>query len=77
MTTTSTVLNTAEKLVSSLSEYIYRCPSCKSDLTIESQVVRERGGNYIVERLLKCSKCGIRIRQNIYINKINLNSGKH
>jgi len=68
----STVLNMAKKTLALLGEQIYKCPSCGYGLTVESQVVRERGDYYVVERVLRCRKCGVRIRQLVYLNKINL-----
>jgi transposase-like protein len=72
MKLTSTALNKAEKLTAALGGQVYQCPSCRSNLTVESQVVRERGSYYIIERLLKCRKCNVRIRQTIYVSRINL-----
>ena len=68
----STILNMAKKTLTLLGDQIYKCPSCRYDLVIESQVVRERGDYYVVERVLRCRKCGVRIRQMVYLSKINL-----
>lgn len=60
----------AEKQLMSISDKVYICPSCGSKLIVEFQVVKEGEVRYVVERFLSCKRCGVKIRQAIYLDKI-------
>lgn len=43
------------------------CPSCGDRMRVENETARNSNGYYVAERNMKCSKCGLKIRQYIYI----------
>jgi len=43
------------------------CPGCGDRLKIENETARSNANYYIAERNIKCNKCGLKIRQYIYI----------
>ncbi len=50
-------------------ENLTKCPSCGSEMDVESQWVRmdQKYGRKVNERVLICGKCRIKIRQHILV----------
>ncbi|GGP22584.1 hypothetical protein GCM10007981_19240 [Thermocladium modestius] len=43
------------------------CPSCGDRMRVESETARNSASYYVAERSIKCGRCGLKIRQYVYM----------